>query len=175
MAGIRGRRFKYIATAAWLSMLASMLALMLVWGNAPAQPPCRTSFDDPEFALAAGCMIRYGHRMLAVRHRLSGKLGFPAGFAENGESAQCVAHRETWEETGLDVVVHAMLKRFGNGFVLYHCELTDARATDSDELAVPKSGVTEVSQVVWIDPHATTALDWRFPRQYPVILDLIDQ
>lgn len=120
-------------------------------------------------------MITHGDRMLVVRQRVSGKLGFPAGFAETGESSQCVAHRETWEETGLDVVVHTLVKRFGNGFALYRCELTDAKPMDTDELAVPASGKTEVSQVLWVNPKETEATDWRFPRQYPAILELIDQ
>lgn len=139
-----------------------------------AQPPCQTALEDAEFAFAAGCLVRHGDRMLAVRHRFGGKLGFPAGRANSGESAQCVAHRETWEETGLEVVVHDLLKRFGNGFALYRCELANTPAAHADELEVPASGRNEITQVIWIDPRTTLAADWRFPRDYPELLRLFD-
>lgn len=152
-----------------------MLAVLsMPAGGASAQPPCRTAFDDPEFAFAAGCLVEDGGRMLAVRHRFGGKLGFPGGRSGSAESAQCVAHRETWEETGLEVVVHDMLKRFGNGFALYRCELVDPAAARSDQLAVPTSGRNEITQVIWIDPRETDAADWRFPRDHPEILRLLE-
>lgn len=148
--------------------------LLILAGAASAQPPCRTASDDPEFEFAAGCLVRDGDRMLAVRHRFGGKLGFPGGRAGSGESAQCVAHRETWEETGVEVVVHGMLKRFGNGFALYRCELVDSTVARADELDVPLSGRNEITRVIWIDPRTTRAADWRFPRDYPEILRLFD-
>lgn len=146
----------------------------MISAGVSAQPDCRMAFEEPEFAFAAGCMVKSGDRMLVVRHVYGGKLGFPAGRARSGESAQCVAHRETWEETGMEVIVHGMLWRFRNGFALYRCELVnpDAAAT---EPAVPRNGRSEVSQVLWLDPASTGAADWRFPRDYPVIVELFSQ
>lgn len=141
---------------------------------ASAAPECRTAFDEPEFAFAAGCLVRDGDRMLMVRHRFGGKLGFPAGGARPGESAQCVAHRETWEETGIDVVVHGMIRRLDTGLALYRCELSDVEAL-SGELPVPANGATEISEVMWRDPRATEASEWRFPRDYPVIIELFEK
>ena len=97
--------------------IAVIAVLSLPAAGVSGQPPCRTAVEQPEFAFAAGCLVRQGDRMLVVRHRFGGKLGVPAGRATSGENAQCVAHRETWEETGVDVVVHGLLRRFGNGFV----------------------------------------------------------
>lgn len=161
-----GRLLQYIAIAAALSMPSSGVS---------AQPPCRTAVDEPDFAFAAGCLVRQGERMLVVRHRYGGGLGVPGGRAGNGENAQCVAHRETWEETGLDVVVHELLKRFGNGFALYRCVPSEPAATDAGELEVPATGRNEITRVIWIDPRATQASDWRFPRDYPEILRLLDE
>jgi len=112
--------------------------------------------------------------MLVVRHRFGGKLGVPGGRSNAGESAQCVAHRETWEETGLDVEVHGMIRRFDNGFALYRCELVDPAAAAVEPLPVPRGARSEVTQIRWVDPDATAASDWRFPRDYPLILDLFD-
>lgn len=157
---------KYIATGALLSIFNAEVV---------AQPECRTAFDEPDFAFAAGCLVRSGDRMLMVRHRFSGKLGMPAGAANAGESAQCVAHRETWEETGVAVVVHGLISRLGTGMALYRCEPVDAAVALSDELAVPRSGVAEISEVMWRDPRTTEAAEWRFPRDYPVIVNIFDQ
>lgn len=168
---IETRRFRVRTAGACIAVVAG---LSLLAAGATAQPPCRTAVEQPEFAFAAGCLVRQGDRMLVVRHRFGGKLGFPAGRATSGESAQCVAHRETWEETGVEVVVHDLLKRFGNGFALYRCVPVDERPVGTEKLDVPSSGRTEVSEVLWIDPHTTQAADWRFPRDYPEILRLYD-
>lgn len=110
-----------------------------------------------------------------VRHRFNGKLGFPAGGASPGESAQCVAHRETWEEAGVAVVVHGLITRLGTGLALYRCELTDPAVADSNELTVPHSALTEISEVLWRDPRTTEAHEWRFPRDYPVVIELFNE
>lgn len=160
-----GRLLQYIVVAAALSM---------PFDGVSAQPPCRTAVDEPEFAFAAGCLVRQGDRMLVVRHRYGGGLGVPGGRAGSGENAQCVAHRETWEETGVDVVVHELVKRFGNGFALYRCVPAEDAATGADEIEVPATGRNEITRVMWIDPRSTEASDWRFPRDYPEILRLLD-
>lgn len=159
-----GQLLHYILLAAALSIPA---------GTALAQPPCRIAVEEPEFAFAAGCLVAHGDRMLVVRHRFGGKLGVPGGRTGSGENAQCVAARETWEETGVEVVVHDLVRRFSNGFALYRCVPVDAAIADGDELEVPPSGRNEVTQVLWIDPRASRASDWRFPRDYPEILRLL--
>jgi ADP-ribose pyrophosphatase YjhB (NUDIX family) len=160
---IRHAISKYIATAMVVSILPA---------TASAQPPCRTAIEAPDFAFAAGCLIKHDGRMLVVRQLSSGKLGVPGGVSKSGESSQCVAHRETWEETGVDVVVHGMLKRFSNGLAVYQCELTDGGAAAGGELPVPATGRNEIAQALWVDPGSIEASQWRFPRQYPVILQL---
>ncbi|MDZ7840466.1 MAG: NUDIX hydrolase [Gammaproteobacteria bacterium] len=157
-----------------LQYTAIAAALSTPFDGISAQPPCRTAVDEPDFAFAAGCLVRQGERMLVVRHRYGGGLGVPGGRAGSGENAQCVAHRETWEETGVDVVVHELVKRFGNGFALYRCVPVADAVSDADELEVPATGRNEITRVIWVDPRATQASDWRFPRDYPEILRLID-
>lgn len=157
-----------------LQYTAMVAALSTPFGAVSGQPPCRTAVDEPDFAFAAGCLVRQGERMLVVRHRYGGGLGVPGGRAGSGENAQCVAHRETWEETGVDVVVHEQVKRFGNGFALYRCVPVKDMATGADELELPATARNEITRVIWIDPRATQASDWRFPRDYPEILRLLD-
>ena len=97
-----------------------LLSLMLSFGLRAAPPDCRT---DPQYAYTlqgnAGCMIRVGDQMLTVRHLRTGKLGLPGGKPKEQESAQCTAHRETWEETGIDVRVGRLLKNFNDNYYLF--------------------------------------------------------
>jgi len=53
---------------------------------------------------------------------LNGEIGLPGGSSQPGESAQCTAFRETWEETGLRLQPRELLEVFDTGFHLYRCE-----------------------------------------------------
>ena len=157
---------------AFVYRLAAMTALGWVLPLSAA-PPCLVDAgaNDGRAGMAAGCFIKRGDRLLVVKHRHNGKLGVPAGFSESGESAQCTAHRETWEEAGVAVEVGQLLKRFGNGFLLYRCR----PLTAPERLDVPPSGLMEVSAVVWINPPQVGANEWRFSWQYPLLLKLFQQ
>ena len=103
-----------------MSYKAAQLAIVLmisalVGECVSAAPPCTRASEqfDKRFAAAAGCFIKQADRLLLVRNRFNGKLGFPAGFSNFGEDAQCTAHRETWEETGLRVEVGELVEQFG--------------------------------------------------------------
>lgn len=141
-----------------------------------AAPACNISSgkQDEKTANAAGCFIRAAGKVLLVRNRWNGKLGFPGGFSEFKEAAQCTAHRETWEETGLQVEVGMLAMRFENGFALYHCQLLLNQDVDGS-IPVPMSGVAEISQILWADPHRVSFYKWRFPQQLPEFLRLFDQ
>jgi len=152
-----------------------ILALMFTTGTLAA-PVCNISDgdEDQRAAIAAGCMIRDPGKLLLVRNRWNGRLGFPGGFAKFNEVAQCTAHRETWEETGLQVEVGALAIQFDNGFALYHCRLLLTQDVDGP-VPVPISGVDEISEILWADPHRVAYYEWRFPQQLPEILRLFDQ
>lgn len=124
-------------------------------------------------AFAAGCLIKSQGKMLAVRHRFSGKLGMPAGHAEGSESARCTAYRETLEETGLEAEVHDLLRQFDNGFRLYRCTLPGYQHL-SDSVEVPVSGIAEVSEIIWHEPGSAPGRQWRFPKQHPAVMLLFD-
>ena len=133
-------------------------------------PPCTVASGaaDGRVGMAAGCFVKQGARLLVVRHRYSGKLGVPAGFSDAAESAQCTAHRETWEEAGLVVEVGGLLKKFGNGFLLYRCRTLDAPPLREP----PARGSMEISAVLWVEPASTDAAEWRFNWQYPELMRL---
>ena len=72
-------------------------------------------------APSAGCLVVDQGDVLLIKI-MGGTYGPPGGSVDAGESAQCAAERETYEETG--VIAHAseLAKRFDNGFHLYWCD-----------------------------------------------------
>jgi len=59
-------------------------------------------YDNPR--VIAGCLVEHQGRYLLCRRAIEPRLGYwtlPAGFMENGESAEQAALRETWEESGV--------------------------------------------------------------------------
>lgn len=155
-------------------MRAALMALLLAvagLATAPAWPgpPCRLApGQDEQRAGNAGCLVRVGERMLVLQHRWGGYLGIPGGRGRAGESAQCTAHRETWEETGLDVEVGQLLMGFVNGFSVFACRSTEPVPRDAD-IPLPDHATNEISGVLLRHPDDIDADDWRFPSQWGTI------
>ncbi|MCC2616413.1 NUDIX hydrolase [Aestuariibacter halophilus] len=142
----------------------------------PSPPACRVADTvEPRPTANAGCIIRYGNHMLMLRHRVSGKLDLPGGTAHTGESAQCTAHRETFEETGLNVEVRQHLGTFEAGFEVYECIASGGFSEQDQSLPVPDWSRTEVSEILIQDPFATHAKQWRFPPQHLTMLDMFNR
>ncbi len=140
-----------------------------------AAPPCQVERGTPlERPANAGCLIHAEGRLLMVRDRLSGKLGFPAGGSRSPEPSQCTAHRETWEETGYTVAVGRQLAEFGGGFRLYLCHIVSGPEV-RDNLPRPPQALLEIEEILWRQPHQLDVSEWRFPSQYPRVLELFDE
>lgn len=94
--------------------------------DAPVSPFCRTknivTMNQHHSQLKnAGCLIRFDQRILLVTHRLTGKFDIPGGMQKTGESLACTAHRETFEETGLNVEVLFPVAQTTNGLLVFSC------------------------------------------------------
>lgn len=114
--------------------------------------------------------------MLALTHLYSQKYDVPGGTsAGENESAQCTAHRETWEETGFNVEVGALLGISEQGFHLYACELDDDFDGLITDFPVPKWSKTEVDTIELVDPFVTTPNEWRFPEQLILYRGMFNQ
>ena len=144
--------------------LISLSGSWLLLGAGRSPPPCNTVQKLPDSRVgAAGCLIVDGQHALLIRDRLSGQLGLPGGSANRGERAQCTAHRETWEETGLDVVVGDYLTWLDTDFYVYRCHARDVEPVAP--LSVPDGSWAEVMEILWVRPEDFTVEDWRFPSQ----------
>ena len=88
----------------------------------------------------AGCAIFKDNKVLMVKHKFTGKWGFPGGTNRlNGELAFQTAYRETLEETGYIVAIEDFIVEFNNNFRLFKCSiLKDTKKTDFFEIGEEK-------------------------------------
>lgn len=127
-------------------------------------PPCPFE-GEPDTAPSAGCLAVVHGRVLVVDSRRGG-LTPPGGKTRSGESAQCAAHRETYEETGLDLLPKKLVKVFDTGFHLYYCEI-HARS------GLIEPAVMEVRRGFWLPLDEFDDVQWRFPGQGEALRQLV--
>jgi 8-oxo-dGTP pyrophosphatase MutT (NUDIX family) len=140
-------------------ILFILIALLLTQPTNAQQPQCPATGKDT--APSAGCLTLLDGHLLVIK-AYNGKISIPGGSVDTAESAQCGAHRETWEETGLSVQPQQLLRVFNNGFHLFHC-LPPATSTLGDSLKPPFW--LEIRQAFWLKPEHFDQHSWRFPDQ----------
>jgi 8-oxo-dGTP pyrophosphatase MutT (NUDIX family) len=97
----------------------------------PPAPYCRAQQQDIDNDIYAaenqnaGCLIRFEQQTLLITHRFSQRLDIPGGGAKTGESLACTAHRETFEETGLNVEVLFPVAHTKHGMIIFACLADD--------------------------------------------------
>ena len=148
--------------------IAVALALFLVSGCIASEaPPCPFQ-GEADYAASAGCLVLVHGRILVVESSFGG-ITPPGGKSKPGESAQCAAHRETWEETGLDLRPGRLLQKFDTGFYLYDCDI------HADSGAIEAGSPREVRRGFWLPVTDFDTVEWRFEGQGEALLDLIER
>ncbi len=147
--------------------LAALLASVLSGCAAESAPPCPLPASAVQ-APSAGCLAILNGGVLLVEN-FKGRLSPPGGSAHDGESAQCTAFRETWEETGLILEPEQLLDIFDTGFHLYRCNHHAA----SGQIDPPTR--LEVRDAFYLAPSDFDRWEWRFPGQQQVIRQLVEQ
>ena len=145
--------------------LALLAVAFVVSGCASSVEPACPYQGEPDYALSAGCLTVVHGRMLVVGSRVGG-LTPPGGKSREGESAQCTAHRETLEETGLDLIPQRLVTVFDTGFNLYSCEIHANSGTIDP-------AVLEVKRAFWLDISKVDEVQWRYPGQGKVLEALL--
>ena len=112
---------------------------------------------------------------MTIRHKYSGKLDLPGGTSDPGESAQCTAHRETWEETGFNVEVGELLATKESGFQFYACSLAGGFTGEINEFPVPEWAKSEVTGIQLVDPFVIDAESLRFEEDLLLIRQMFNQ
>ena len=144
-------------------LLACLTVCALAAGCGPPAPLCPFT-GEPDYAASAGCLAVMGERILVAELK-SGRMTPPGGRTLSGESAQCAAHRETWEETGLDLMPGELLHVFDTGFHLYRCEYY----RNYDAL---NAWPSEVNRALWLPISEVPQVRWRFPGQGELLRSL---
>jgi phosphatase NudJ len=145
-----------------LSPILAVLTLLGCSQYSPSEALCRQSAllesrtvdksSNHSAHKAAACLIKTQDKTLLVRHRLSGKLDFPGGGVKGGESLSCAAHRETWEETGFNVLVRKQLGTTSNGLALFACDLDAGIDSLPEHFSPPSWAAFEVIAIEKVDP-----------------------
>ncbi len=140
------------------------LAIAIVISACSDEPTCSVA-EGNMAAPSAGCLVVDQGEVLLVKI-MGGTYGPPGGSVDAGESAQCAAERETYEETG--VIAHAkdLAISFDNGFHLYWCESVSGREID---ITRP----LEIKDADWFSSEAFLELRWRYPNQGETIYSLM--
>lgn len=147
------------------SVLTVFIAISLGGCGLVTAPPC-THTAQVSYAPSAGC-LSVSEKGLLVVEDLSGKISPPGGSADEGESAQCAAYRETWEETGLQLRPTTHLATLDTGFHVYLCEQDEL----SGELNPPPRW--EVRQAFYLPLDQFDQWEWRFAGQDTIMSDLV--
>lgn len=145
---------------------ASAAALLLCLAACTAKPPPCPFHGPGDRAPSAGCLSLVHGQMLVVEG-WDGRVSPPGGHTRVDESAQCAAHREAWEEAGLDLEVGGLVHTFETGFNLYRCDIHPGSG------AIDPHAFTEVKRAYWLPVADFERVEWRFPRQGRELMRLI--
>lgn len=132
--------------------------------QAPACPDTRSTPIAP----SAGCFHEDETGLLVVE-QFNGKISIPGGSSDSGESARCAAHRETWEETGLNLQVGELVTVFDTGFHLFHCY----RHPGSGDIDPPLR--LEVRSAFFLPLEQFGQQEWRYPQETSILQRLLQE
>lgn len=126
--------------------------------RAPLCPSALAQENSFVDAPSAGCIVVRHNSLLIVRDHTH-KLSVPGGSVEAGENARCAAYRETWEETGLRVQPAELIRKFDNGFHLFHCVVKSESTEPSPRQAY------EIEEAMWLEAAEFSRHQWRYAEQ----------
>lgn len=109
--------------------------------------------------------------MLALKFRPSGLYDLPFGDPIAQESAQCTAHRNTWDKTGFNVEVDQLLGVTQSGLMLFSCTLNAGFTSEDGPMEPPRWVDNEIQQIDFIDPFNTRYNVWQQPNNLIIYRD----
>ncbi len=137
---------------------------------------CRVDAAQREStAGAAACLIKIDKWLITTANRHSEKFDLPGGNAADSETAQCSAHRNTWEQTGFNVEVGAYLGQTETGLRVYDCRLPPAFTAELKSYPVPDWVNAEISAIRLHNPYELEHHDWQRGDELVNVRDWFNQ
>jgi hypothetical protein len=146
--------------------LISLLFVLIVTAcsKAPPPPTCRIAQAfNADYTGPAGCLIRVQDKLLVLKHSSSDLYDLPFGDPISEESAQCTAHRNTWEKTGFNVEVDQLLGVTQSGIMLFSCSLSGGFTSEDGPISPPSWVDSQIQHIDFIDPFDTRHDLWQNP------------
>lgn len=141
----------------------------------PADPMCRIKNGEKMTTTASAvCLIRLDNKLISITRTKHDKFELPGGSPRAGESAQCTAHRETWELTGFNVEVGKLLGTNQAGQHYYQCDLAGNFNGELTTFPVPAWSSGKVSSIQLIDPFDIQDDQWRFQNRLIPLRDMFN-
>jgi hypothetical protein len=145
-----------------LAVFLSTLTLFSCETPTPSPPYCRSQGNVETVGSSAACLILVQDKVLMLRDRQSDHLFLPNVVPKDGETAQCAAHRATWEKTGLNVLVSMPLANTPAGGSIFLCTEQAGLNQMPDIIDAPFWGQDEVRNLEKIAPFELNADELQF-------------
>ncbi len=130
----------------------------------PASPTCRIAKEfNSDYQGPSACIIRVQNSLLVIKYSSDAPYDLPFGNPLSNESAQCTAHRSTWEQTGINVEVDQLLGITQSGMMLFSCKLGGGFTSKDGPIAPPSWSNKDIEQIDFINPFDTRHAAWRQP------------
>ena len=123
----------------------------------------------------ASCVIRIADGLIVLRHKTTNKLTVPGGIPLQNESAQCAAHRTTWELTGFNVLVNDLIETSPTGVAYFNCQLENGFSGEITEFPVPREARETIKEISLRDPFVLSLHDWQREENFIAIRRYFNQ
>jgi hypothetical protein len=101
-------------------------------------------------------------------------MDLPFGVIRHDESAQCAAHRHTWQTTGFNVEVGKYLGSDETNTQYYQCTLAGNFTGKLQTFPVPSWARSKVSSIQLIDPFAIQNRNWQGKNRLERLRDMFN-
>ena len=154
-----------------MALALSVLTFISACSEPPVAPPmCRHNISDPlPESQKSSCVIRIADSLVVIRQKHSNKLTVPGGIPLQNESAQCAAHRNTWELTGFNVMVNRQIETSKSGVTYFDCQLAGGFTGEITQFPVPYEARDRVKEINLRDPFVLSLHDWQEEENFIAI------
>lgn len=148
-----------------------ILSLLACTQEPLPEPSCRVNAKYVSNHQGPGaCVVRMNDLLLALKLN-NGSYDLPISDSISSQSAQCSAHNEIWQQTGLNIEVEKPLGIQENGTWLFGCKLEAGFDGTEPPFAPTPWANKNIEHIEFVDPFTLDIYNWRNPDQFIVVRD----